>query len=219
MKNILRIVCAAALAVICTACSANSMIEADVGLQAVTVDGITSDITAEDDQLKSALGDRYAVLESIFGFDAENPSKILLAKVVATEDESNKTKVYLTTGFGEPSEKVSFYRGVRSDSSYSEYLSVYDGYCFVEEMSEEYRKLTVVQYDGELMTVEKLCSMAEDDIDSGAYENFYSYINPADYTAYRVETGSTKQAVALECSFNGEECVSCKLLVLESKQQ
>ena len=219
MKKLLCIVYAAALAVICTACSAESMIEADAGLQAVTVDGVTADITAEDDQLKGALGDRYAVLESIFGFDAENPSKILLANVMTTEDESGKTKVYLTTGFGEPSEKVSFYRGVRSDSSYSEYLSAYGEYCFTEEMSEEYKKLTLVQYDGELMTAEKLCSMAQSEIDSGAYENFYSYINPADYTAYRVETGSTKEAVALECSFNGEECVSCKLLVLESKQQ
>jgi len=195
------------------------MIEADAGLQAVTVDGVTADITAEDDQLKGALGDRYAVLESIFGFDAENSSKILLAKVVATEDEGSKTKVYLATGFGEPSEKLSFYRDVRSDSSYSEYLSAYGEYCFTEEMSEEYKKLTLVQHDGELMTVEKLCSMAQSEIDSGTYENFYSYINPADYTAYRVETGSTKEAVALECSFNGEECVSCKLLVLESKQQ
>lgn len=219
MKKIMRIVCAAALSVICTACAANSMIEADAGLQAVTVDGITVDITAEDEELKGALGERYAVLESIFGFDTEQPSKILLANVMATEDESSKTKVYLTTGFGEPDERVSFYRGVRSDSSYSEYLSAYDGFCFTEDMSEEYRKLTVVQFDGELMTVEKLRSMAESEIESGAYENFYPDINPADYTAYRIEVGVTKEAVAIECSFNGEECVSCKLLVLESKQK
>lgn len=219
MKRIICIVCAAALALMCTACAAQSMIEADAGLQAVTVDGITVDITAQDEELKGALGNRYAVLESIFGFDTEEPSKILLANVLATEDESSNTKVYLTTGFGEPNEKVSFYRGVRSDSSYSEYLSAYDGCCFAEEMSEEYRKLTVVQLDGELMTVEKLCSMAQSEIDSGAYVNFYPDINPADYTAYRVEAGITKEAVALECSFNGEECVMCKLLVLESIQK
>lgn len=219
MKNIMRIVCAAALAVICTACAANSMIEADAGLQAVTVDGITADITTEDEQLKSAWGERYAVLESIFGFEAENPSKILLAKVVAVEEENQKTKAYLTTGLGAPDERISFYRGVRSDSSHSEYLSAYDGCCFVEEMSEDYQKLTVLQLDGELMTVEKLRSMAQSEIDSGAYVNFYPGINPADYTAYRIETGSTKEAVALECSFNGEECVYCELLVLESKQQ
>lgn len=219
MKRIICVVCAAVLALTCAACSAKSMIEADAGLQAVTVDGITVDITAQDEELKGALGERYAVLESILGFDAEEPSKILLANVLATEDESSNTKVYLTTGFGEPDEKVSFYRGVRSDSSYSEYLSVYDGYCFTEEMSEEYRKLTVVQFDGELMTVEKLRSMAQSEIDNGAYENFYPDINPADYTAYRVEKGITKEAVALECSFNGEVCVMCKLLVLESRQK
>ncbi len=219
MKRIICIVCAAVFALMCTACAAQSMIEADAGLQAVTVDGITVDITAQDEELKGALGERYAVLESIFGFDAEEPSKILLANVLATEDESSNTKVYLTTGFGEPNEKVSFYRGVRSDSSYSEYLSAYDGCCFAEEMSEEYRKLTVLQLDGELMTVEKLCSMAQSEIDSGAYVNFYPDINPADYTAYRVDAGITKEAVAIECSFNGEECVSCKLLVLESIQK
>lgn len=219
MKNIIRTICAAAIAMMCTACAASSMIEADAGLQAVVIDGITADITAEDEQLKDALGERYAVLESIFGFDVENPSEILLAKLVAVEEENQKTRAYLTTGFGEPDEKVSFYRGVRSDSSYSEYLSTYDGCCFIEEMSEEYNKLTVLQLDGELMTVEKLRSMAQSEIDSGAYINFYPDINPADYTAYRIEAGSTKEVVALECSFNGEKCVYCELLVLESKQQ
>lgn len=219
MKNLMRIVCAAALAVICTACSANSMIEADTGLQAVTVDGIVADITAQDEQLNSALGERYSVLESIFGFDTENPSQILLAKVTTVEDDSHITRAYLTTGLGGPDERITFYRGVRSDSVYSDYLSAYDGCCFTEDMSEEYRKLTVVQLDGELMTVEKLRSMAQNEIESGTYENFYPDINPADYTAYRVEAGITKEAVALECSFNGEECVYCELLVLESKQK
>lgn len=207
------------LTMVLAACSGGRSMTDEQGLHAVTVDGIVADITATDDELKAALGDRYGVLESILGFDVSTPSEMLLSKVMEKVSETQTTKVFFTTGFGEPDSRVVFYGGVRSDSSYQEYLSAYDGCCFIEEMSEQYKKLIVVQFDGEVMTAEKLTAMAQSEIDSGAYENFYPYINAADYTAYRIEQGSTKEAVAIECTFDGEKCVTCELLVLESEKK
>ncbi len=180
------------------------------GLQHITVDGITVDITEGDAALEAALGDKFDIMaEWTFNPINDDPETILLYHCENIDRDGYMGRSYMIYDYqGLPSEHVTVYDHLPSNADFSEYKAAYEGLYF--ENVFDYNQLFgnndsivgIYQLDDRIITAEQGVAAMEAD----GYENgIHSYLLD------KIVKGEAQELILMLNMFDDEECYYCAL--------
>lgn len=180
------------------------------GLQHITVDGITVDITEGDAALEAALGDKFDIMaEWTFNPINDDPETILLYHCENIERDGYMGRSYMIYDYqGLPSEYVTVYNQLPSNADFTEYKTAYEGlyfenvYDFNQLFGNNDSIVGIYQLDGRIITAEQGIAAMEAD----GYENG---INA--YLLDKVVKGEAQELIIMLNMFDDEECYYCAL--------
>ena len=182
------------------------------GLQHITVDGITVDITEGAAALDDTLGERYAVMDDWLSipFEERGDTYLVLTEIV---DESSFTveRYYDVKVDSGESAGVVVYRNMPADLSFSDYKEAYDGLWAAEPygdmpFGENFDECIIAQADGVILDPNEYISAAEK-----AQTTIYNYF------LTQIESNDIQQLVLMINFFDGEVCFYCSHEVFNAK--
>lgn len=178
------------------------------GLEFVTVNGKTVDLSLDKEDVAAALGEDYCEWETFLSLPTEEQTAYLLC--VETIDETG----YTATGYscakvdsGEPV-GVTVWGDVPADMTHTEYKQSYEGlYCSTAYSSwdDSFDEYIIVQADGKILSPDEY--EITDDPDASTYSNL----------VLMVESGEVQELVIMVNFFDGETCFYCSHQIYKSK--
>ena len=189
----------------CSCSSADSK-----GLEFVTVNGKSIDLSQDKEQIAEALGEDYCGWEEYLSQSPEERTAYLVH--TETIDEAGYTAEGYTAirvDSGEPAD-VMVWRDKPADMTQTEYKQAYDGlYCSAaySHWEDSFDEYIIVQADGKILMPEEY--EMTDAPEASVYGNLVSM----------VESGAVQELVIMVDFFDGETCFYCSHQIYNSKKQ
>ena len=205
MKRFAALILALTAAFSLCSCSADD----SEGLEFVTVNGKTVDLSLDKEQVAAALGEDYCEWETFRSLPDEEQTAYILC--VDTIDKTGYTAIGYSCAkvdSGEPV-GVTVWDDMPADMSRTEYKQAYEGlYCSTaySYWEDDYDEYIIAQADGAILSPEEY--EATDDPKASAYANLVSM----------VESGEIQELVIMVNFFDGETCFYCAHQIYKSKK-
>jgi len=178
------------------------------GLEIITVNGKTVDLTQDKEQIAETLGEDFCEWEEYLSQSDEDPTAYLVYTETIEETDYIATQyVCGKVDSGEPS-GVTVLGGMPADVSHTEYKQAYDGlYCTTaySDWDDDYDEYIIVQADGKILSPEEY--EITDDPDASTYSALVSM----------VESGAVQELVIMVNFYDGETCFYCSHQIYNSK--